>query len=56
MNKFELAERIAEIIDGSWATTDEKNTNLIRTKLEECNGSIEITVGKKKFSVDIREI
>jgi len=57
MDRFELAKVIQQLIDGSWAfPNDEKNNLIIRAALEECDSSIDITIGKKRFSVDIKEV
>lgn len=56
MNKFELAERLVNVIDGNYSSDDMENLTLLRANLEECDGSIEIVVGNKKFTLNIREI
>jgi len=40
MNKFELAEKLKDLIDNSY----------------EDDGSLTVKVGKKKFVIDIREV
>lgn len=56
MDKWELAERIVELLDGAWASEKIEVTTHIRASLEDTDGSVDITVGKRKFTLDIREI
>lgn len=56
MNKFELAERIAELLDGSWASEKIESTTHIRADFDESDGSIDISVGKRKFTLKLIDI
>jgi len=56
MNKFELAERLVELLDGQWTSEKLEVIGHIRAKLEDEDGSIEISVGKRKFTLNLREI